>query len=299
MQRSLMQRALAWLAMTARSLHGWAAPMKDADWFDANVRAATTRQDVHRHMPGAPANEAQIRFTGRSGVENLQQAFDFYRFCRPYFVERESAGGSGRILDFGCGWGRIARFWLRDTPPSHLWCLDCMADAVELLHTTRMPAHIVKNDPAPPVAGVPASFQLIYAFSVFSHLSEALARQWMEFFAQHLEPGGYLIFTTRGQRYLAGLRGLRVQPPQDEHQIRMLAAAPAQEELERCYASGKFVFFGTGGGGELAESFYGEALIPEAWLSAFEHLGLKLRKLEQHVAGIDQAIVVMQKAFGI
>jgi hypothetical protein len=264
-------------------------------WFDANDRAAQSRNGVHADMPGVPDADAQIRFTGRSGTENLRQAFHFYQFCLHSISAHGAIGDTGRILDFGCGWGRLARFWLREADPSRIWCVDAMAEAIDLLRATGMPAHALQCNPVPPVEGLPERFRLIYAFSVFSHLSETVALQWMEYFADRLEPGGHFIFTTRGKQYLADLRRLRMHPPEDEHQIRMMAVAPPQEEIETRYAAGEFVFFGTGGGGELTDDFYGEAIISEAWLRVTARLGFSSCVLRENVPDVDQAVVILQK----
>jgi hypothetical protein len=276
----------------------WARQLDDHEWFqahDALAGGAISGTNVHRDLPGLPTSDQQTRFTGYSGTENLQQAFRFYRYCLDITSARGPVAATDRILDFGCGWGRVARFWLREVRPSQIWCIDCMTDAIELLHSTRMPANILKNNPLPPVTGLPESFRLIYAYSVFSHLSEDAALQWIDYFAEHLEPGGHLVFTTMGLEYLAVLRHLRTSPPEDYHQVRTLELAPGQDELETRYAAGEFVFFGTGGGGELTEDFYGMALIPDAWLQRLDRGGLKFCGSRQDAEGINQSIVVMQK----
>jgi hypothetical protein len=290
MRRSLLQ--LARRLFRSTDVRSWAAQLSDDEWFKAIDISNGTRNPAHPNIPGLPSSDVQLRFSGRNGTDNLRQAFDFYRFC---LRSIGAIGDTGRILDFGCGWGRIARFWLRETDPTRIWCVDAMAAAVDLLRATGIRAHALQCDPVPPIEGLPEHFRLIYAFSVFSHLSEQVALQWMEYFAAHLEPGGYFIFTTRGKQYLADLRHLRMHPPEDAHQTRMMTLAPPQDEIESRYAAGEFVFFGTGGGGELTDDFYGEAIIPEAWLRVTARMGFSSCVLHENVPGVDQAVVILEK----
>ena len=50
-----------------------------------------------------------------------------------------------------------------------------------------------------------ASFDLVYALSVFTHLPRTLQQQWMGELARVLTPNGYLIVSTHGEAYLETL----------------------------------------------------------------------------------------------
>ena len=57
----------------------------------------------------------------------------------------------------------------------------------------------------PPLPYSDASFDLIYAFSVFTHLTEPLQHLWMAEMRRVLRPGGYLLFSTHGDRFVGCL----------------------------------------------------------------------------------------------
>jgi SAM-dependent methyltransferase len=65
----------------------------------------------------------------------------------------------------------------------------------------------------PPLPYEDGSFGLIYAFSVFTHLTEALQHAWMRECARVLRPGGLLLISTMGEYYLS--RG-RLSPSEQD-----------------------------------------------------------------------------------
>jgi hypothetical protein len=58
------------------------------------------------------------------------------------------------------------------------------------------------NKLAPPLTYANNEFDVIYAISVFTHLTEELQRQWIAELTRILKVGGYLILTCNGGRYL-------------------------------------------------------------------------------------------------
>jgi SAM-dependent methyltransferase len=58
--------------------------------------------------------------------------------------------------------------------------------------------HTVKNELEPPLPYADERFDLIYAYSVFTHLTEPLQHPWMEELMRVLEPGGRILFSTHG-----------------------------------------------------------------------------------------------------
>jgi SAM-dependent methyltransferase len=107
-----------------------------------------------------------------------------------------------RVLDFGCGWGRTLRFFMRDVRRGNLYGVDCMPLAIELCRETNPWSRFALIPPLPP-ADLPSShFDLVYLYSVFSHLSEDAQDQWLTEFSRVLRPGGVLIATTWPREYI-------------------------------------------------------------------------------------------------
>jgi 2-polyprenyl-3-methyl-5-hydroxy-6-metoxy-1,4-benzoquinol methylase len=110
------------------------------------------------------------------------------------------AGSPIRILDFGCGCGRVLRH-LRSLPDADLHGCDCNALAVRWCQTHMPFAHFQTNGFAPPLSAENDRFDMIYACSVFTHLPETAQRQWLAEFQRVLAPKGILVITTHGEQF--------------------------------------------------------------------------------------------------
>ncbi len=108
----------------------------------------------------------------------------------------------GAILDFGCGYGRVLREWWR-LPRTRVFGCDIDPKAVEWCNSKLPFAEVTANHLAPPLPYEGSSFDLVYALSVFTHLSESLQRPWIEECMRVLRPAGLLLFSTLGEHYVS------------------------------------------------------------------------------------------------
>lgn len=107
-----------------------------------------------------------------------------------------------RVLDFGCGCGRVLRN-LRDheancsfqgtdiDPESIAWNSEHLAEL----------AQWTVNTDRPPLAAEDDTFDLIYGISVFTHLDEQYQFEWLSELKRISKSKGYLILTVRGDRH--------------------------------------------------------------------------------------------------
>jgi SAM-dependent methyltransferase len=103
----------------------------------------------------------------------------------------------GAVLDFGCGCGRVARHWA-SVPGPELHGCDYNAELVDWCARNLCSLRAIRNQPAPPLPYVSGSFDLVYALSVFTHLDDALQREWLDEFRRILAPGGLLVVSVLG-----------------------------------------------------------------------------------------------------
>jgi SAM-dependent methyltransferase len=127
----------------------------------------------------------------------LSRSLAFYR----HVWSMQSAHGSGaspttRILDFGCRWGRLTRFFCRDVDLGCLHACDPDEDLLKLFSRSRLPAVLHRAELAS--GELPeGDFDLAYSHSLFTRLGEQEAAAALEALAEALSPAGLLILTIR------------------------------------------------------------------------------------------------------
>ncbi|MDC4203441.1 MAG: class I SAM-dependent methyltransferase [Candidatus Manganitrophus sp.] len=174
------------------------------EWFELVSQSYLAPPVSHKGktLPAFPSDIIQANTTGQSGVATLKEAFIFYKDS----VEAFEAFGkpvleSSRILDFGVGWGRIARFFLRDLPLDNIYGVDVTREFTEICGKTFQSENFLTCQPHPPTSLPEKYFDFIVGYSVFSHLSEGACMAWMKEFSRILVPGGIVALTTRGRPF--------------------------------------------------------------------------------------------------
>jgi SAM-dependent methyltransferase len=108
----------------------------------------------------------------------------------------------GAILDWGCGCGRVLRHWAGLSQTRVCGC-DINPRMVDWCNAHLSFAEATVNDLEPPLSYAPSTFDLVYAFSVITHLPEDLQHAWAAECLRNLKPGGVLLFSTMGEHYLS------------------------------------------------------------------------------------------------
>jgi SAM-dependent methyltransferase len=129
-----------------------------------------------------------------------------------------------RVLDFGCGSGRFLRHLVGagtgavfDAADIDRPCVDWLADHLPAPHTA------FRNDPVPPLSRPDGYYALIYATSVFTHLTDTWAA-WLCELHRLLADGGVLIATVIDE---AGGQDF-AEVPWDDARIGMLVLGPGR-----------------------------------------------------------------------
>jgi SAM-dependent methyltransferase len=108
----------------------------------------------------------------------------------------------GALLDWGCGCGRVLRHWRR-FPGVGIFGCDIDPKMIAWCRENLPFADVTVNELSPPLPYGDASFDLVYAFSVMTHLSEDLQHAWLGDVRRVLRPGGYFLFSTLGEYYVS------------------------------------------------------------------------------------------------
>jgi SAM-dependent methyltransferase len=122
-----------------------------------------------------------------------------------------------RALDFGCGAGRTLRHFLAEAERGELWGADIDAASVEWLQAELCPPlNAMRCEREPPLGLEYATFDLIWAVSVFTHLTDN-SIPWLLELHRLLKPEGLLIATFMGRWHSESL----LNEPWDEDRIGM------------------------------------------------------------------------------
>ena len=100
-----------------------------------------------------------------------------------------------RVLDFGCGIGRVLRHFSSEARDAEIWGCDIdMRSVMWLNEHLSPPFHIFQNSESAALPLESGSFDLVIAISVFTHLNETW-NQWLTELHRILKPGGYAFFS--------------------------------------------------------------------------------------------------------
>jgi len=146
-------------------------------------------------LPRMAAVEDQRFWTGAHGHELLKQTVPFVRGLAHAYAERGGSIREARVLDFGCGYGRHLRLMSYFVDPERLYGCDPWPPSLERCRRDRVFGHLAESDPLPSELPFSGEFDLIYAFSVFTHLSAHAMRQNLKVLRERLRRGGLLAIT--------------------------------------------------------------------------------------------------------
>ncbi len=185
------------------SPHRLFGTVDDDYWLWLHKEGCRKSAVLRKILPGMPDDKWQFQTVGVVGDAALQMGLNSSRAFKQIY---EGLAGDfsecSSVLDFGCGWGRVIRFFLKDIAPSKLFGIDVVKQNIEFCQESFKWGHFFQNNPFPSTSFSDEKFQLIYALSVFSHLLEDAHLKWLEEFSRILKPGGVFIATTWGREFI-------------------------------------------------------------------------------------------------
>ena len=102
-------------------------------------------------------------------------------------------GGLKDVLDFGCGCGRVIRYW-NGFAAARICGTDMNDYLIETCRRCVPFASVSTNSMAPKLDYANESFDLVYAFSVFTHLDVEAQKAWRDELRRILNLAGFSFF---------------------------------------------------------------------------------------------------------
>jgi SAM-dependent methyltransferase len=226
-------------------------------------------------LPDVPEVSLQATWNGATGDRLAAQGVGFYDRLRVRYGQRSRRElADSRVLDFGCGWGRLTRFFARDVAPGNLFGCDPVQPILDVCRRTRVPATLARSEFVPRRLPFAPPFDLAYAFSVFTHLSEPAHEASLRALHDSLAAGGLLVATIRPPEYLRlsellapVLASLGPRPQDELRRPRYLFAPHAGQPLGAQAPGGEITY---------GETVVTMAYVRRQWTDRFELLDIDL-----------------------
>lgn len=159
----------------------------------------------HASVP-IPPRELQVRVAGGSTPAFIDHGYSLYAQLDGHVqaATGKAIADFDRVLDFGCGCGRITRAAYRAARPGvRLSGLDIDAEAIGWAQANCPAVADFRVGPDLPPAPYPdAAFDFVFGVSVFTHLPEDMQFAWLAELRRITTPGAYLALTTHGEAIL-------------------------------------------------------------------------------------------------
>lgn len=150
-------------------------------------------------LPRMASVEVQKSWTGASGTHLLGQTLSFVRSVSYNYAKyNEKSLSNAAILDYGCGYGRIARLMYSFTAEENVFGCDPWARSIDICKEDGLGTNFVQSEYLPTELPFGSrKFDFVYAFSVFTHLSERATRSALGAIRKSIQRDGLLVITVR------------------------------------------------------------------------------------------------------
>lgn len=232
--------------------------LSNSEWNDLLLKSCVSDSFNGFKLPGFPPEDTQKRIVGASNRDAISQIWGFYSKFHEYAAKiGNPVVPDKRLLDFGTGWGRIYRFFIKDFRPENLIGIDIDKDFIKMCRESIPYGNFIAIDGHPPLGFDEGSFDYLTAYSVFSHLNKPIADSWIAEFSRLLKKGGMLFFTVLGKRHLEGFFPYYVKSRKTEPELPELSL----DDFYEMYEKGQFIYSPSGGGGVRTRDIYGWTVI--------------------------------------
>ncbi|MEM7238935.1 MAG: class I SAM-dependent methyltransferase [Pseudomonadota bacterium] len=172
----------------------------EEEWFDTYLAHATgAREDL---IP-FPSDDVQVITNSAKGEHTARAAIAIWKTMYQSIQDVADPARDWSVLDYGCGWGRITRLLPYYFEAAGIHGADVDARLVESANAL-LPA--IRHRQIKSMDTLPyedEAFDLVFANSVFSHLSQPSATYTLGELSRLLKPGGVLLISVLQARELS------------------------------------------------------------------------------------------------
>lgn len=256
-------------------------------WRDGLHRAVTESIVDGIRFPSMPADEIQMGMHGSTGRLSIDGALSYYTVIQRHAGHLgKPIAGEHRLLDFGTGWGRMLRPFMRDLKLGNMYGFEPNPWFAMLARECNPYCTFVQGEYEPPLPFRTDFFDAFTGYSVFSHLGEGIARRWLEEFSRVARPGALMFLTTWGRRFFDQLDAAKEEKRQGKqihfYHDRVLQYIGGKTEAARAsYEIGEFVFVRSHDNDSYGEAWLSEACVRRMLPSRLELVAFDSTSLAQ------------------
>lgn len=158
--------------------------------------------NIKAFFPSMASDEVQNNWTGSHGETLLNQSLAFIKtLIYGYAAITGNKIENANILDYGCGWGRLIRLLYKYVSIENIYGVDPWDESIKICRQNGVKGNLAISEYVPSALPFERQFDLIFAFSVFTHLSEKTARTVLQTLRKYISPAGILVITIRPKEY--------------------------------------------------------------------------------------------------
>jgi SAM-dependent methyltransferase len=279
--------------------------LNDSEWTELLFKSVDSQIIDGVRFPGFPDENIQVGTIGSSGKDSLLEPKVMYNEIRRIVAQQNRPfDEKTTLLDFACGYGRNVRFFMKDIYPGNLYASDVRADSIDLCRSTFSDVEEQKkrvkfdiNKPFPPFKYKAKTFDIIMAYSLFSHLSEDAHLAWLKEFLRVLKNDGLLFLTIRQQSFLTLLNSISGDKNISEYN-KMLVKNFCSSFVQERFDNGEYIFNPSVSGSGLTNDFYGDAMIPDKYIHRRWVKWFDVVEYYDDLSKLPQAFICLRKKRG-
>jgi SAM-dependent methyltransferase len=158
--------------------------------------------NIKAFFPSMASEEVQNNWTGTNGESLLNQSLAFIKtMALGYTLITGNKIENASVLDYGCGWGRLIRLLYKYVSVKNIYGVDPWDESIKICNQNGVKGNLAISEYVPVSLPFERQFDLIFAFSVFTHLSEKTTYTVLNTLRNYISPEGLLVITIRPKEY--------------------------------------------------------------------------------------------------
>jgi ubiquinone/menaquinone biosynthesis C-methylase UbiE len=245
--------------------------LSDEAWLELLKRSIAEQTIEGVQFPGFPDEATQVLFTSTKWEAALDEAYLFYKIVKNASQAfAKPLGRDTRYLDFGIGWARITRMFLKDVSPANICGVDVTPEILSVCKALMPVGEYKLCQPRGRLDYDDESFDLVTAYSVFSHLSPENGTHWLRELKRVVRRGGLIVLTTLPSSFVALCLDV-ANNPESSDWAKMLAKSVTNSYPDwKCrlpqFPKDELLYLPSGGGFDsMGADDYGWAMVQESY----------------------------------